>query len=426
MALRADTPRDRRPDGRSAPAPARRAPAPRPGPLRRRAIAEAERWVRERQEADGCWGGIQPPWVWSILMLASLGHGFEDEQLRARGRGLGRVPDRRGRPPAARGVPVAHLGHGARPARPACLRRPGRPPAARQARASGCSARRSGAAATGRCACPTSSPAAAGRSSSRTTSIRTSTTSPSICLALRELGMGEDAVARGLAWMEGMQCVERRLGRVRRRQHERVALPDPVLRLRRGHRPAERGRRRPRGRGARAATREYADATRRGLDYLLARAAATTAPGGAAGASTTSTGPAAVLPALEACGRRRRPSRVPPRRRLARLRPGRRAAASARTSAPTTSREWRGRGVPHGFTNGLGRISLRRGRRGTRELPPGERRSFLCATQLDNGDWSEEHFTGTGFPTDFMIRYHLYRLHFPLMALGRLRERLNA
>jgi hypothetical protein len=29
-------------------------------------------------------------------------------------------------------------------------------------------------------------------------------------------------------------------------------------------------------------------------------------------------------------------------------------------------------------------------------------------------------------PTDFMIRYHLYRLHFPLMALGRLRERLNA
>jgi hypothetical protein len=24
-----------------------------------------------------------------------------------------------------------------------------------------------------------------------------------------------------------------------------------------------------------------------------------------------------------------------------------------------------------------------------------------------------------------MIRYHLYRLHFPLLALGRLRERLS-
>ena len=41
--------------------------------LRRRAIAVAERWVRDRQEADGSWGGIQPPWVWSLIMLAALG-----------------------------------------------------------------------------------------------------------------------------------------------------------------------------------------------------------------------------------------------------------------------------------------------------------------------------------------------------------------
>ena len=46
--------------------------------LRRHAIRVAERWVRERQEADGSWGGIQPPWVWSLIMLAALGHGFED------------------------------------------------------------------------------------------------------------------------------------------------------------------------------------------------------------------------------------------------------------------------------------------------------------------------------------------------------------
>ena len=52
--------------------------------MRRRAIRVAERWVRERQEADGSWGGIQPPWVWSLVMLAALGHGFEDETF-ARG-----------------------------------------------------------------------------------------------------------------------------------------------------------------------------------------------------------------------------------------------------------------------------------------------------------------------------------------------------
>jgi squalene-hopene/tetraprenyl-beta-curcumene cyclase len=51
---------------------------------------------------------------------------------------------------------------------------------------------------------------------------------------------------------------------------------------------------------------------------------------------------------------------------------------------------------------------------------------YLSRIQRPDGDWDEQHFTGTGFPLDFMIRYHLYRLTFPLLALGRLRERLNA
>jgi squalene-hopene/tetraprenyl-beta-curcumene cyclase len=35
------------------------------------------------------------------------------------------------------------------------------------------------------------------------------------------------------------------------------------------------------------------------------------------------------------------------------------------------------------------------------------------------GSWCETEFTGTGFPKVFYLRYHLYRLYFPLMALGR-------
>jgi squalene-hopene/tetraprenyl-beta-curcumene cyclase len=50
---------------------------------------------------------------------------------------------------------------------------------------------------------------------------------------------------------------------------------------------------------------------------------------------------------------------------------------------------------------------------------------YLCEFQRPDGDWDEQHYTGTGFPLDFMIRYHLYRLTFPVLALGRLRERLN-
>ena len=44
---------------------------------------------------------------------------------------------------------------------------------------------------------------------------------------------------------------------------------------------------------------------------------------------------------------------------------------------------------------------------------------YLIARQRPDGTWDEPEFTGTGFPTDFMINYHLYRHYFPLMALGR-------
>jgi squalene-hopene/tetraprenyl-beta-curcumene cyclase len=44
---------------------------------------------------------------------------------------------------------------------------------------------------------------------------------------------------------------------------------------------------------------------------------------------------------------------------------------------------------------------------------------FLVNTQRLDGTWDEDHFTGTGFPRDFYVNYHLYRHTFPLMALGR-------
>ncbi|MFJ3929083.1 squalene--hopene cyclase [Streptomyces sp. NPDC090029] len=44
---------------------------------------------------------------------------------------------------------------------------------------------------------------------------------------------------------------------------------------------------------------------------------------------------------------------------------------------------------------------------------------WLAASQHPDGSWDEPQFTGTGFPWDFSINYHLYRQVFPLTALGR-------
>lgn len=48
---------------------------------------------------------------------------------------------------------------------------------------------------------------------------------------------------------------------------------------------------------------------------------------------------------------------------------------------------------------------------------------FLLDTQRDDGTWDEDQFTGTGFPRVFYLKYHMYRIYFPLMALARIASR---
>jgi squalene-hopene/tetraprenyl-beta-curcumene cyclase len=44
---------------------------------------------------------------------------------------------------------------------------------------------------------------------------------------------------------------------------------------------------------------------------------------------------------------------------------------------------------------------------------------WLVDNQRADGGWDEHYYTGTGFPGDFYISYEMYRLVFPLSALGR-------
>jgi squalene-hopene/tetraprenyl-beta-curcumene cyclase len=45
--------------------------------------------------------------------------------------------------------------------------------------------------------------------------------------------------------------------------------------------------------------------------------------------------------------------------------------------------------------------------------------NYLINTQQPDGTWQELNFTGTGFPGHFYLKYHLYAQYFPLIALGR-------
>ena len=47
---------------------------------------------------------------------------------------------------------------------------------------------------------------------------------------------------------------------------------------------------------------------------------------------------------------------------------------------------------------------------------------YLTATQRGDGEWTELPFTAVGFPRVFYLRYHGYRLYFPLLALARYRN----
>jgi squalene-hopene/tetraprenyl-beta-curcumene cyclase len=51
--------------------------------------------------------------------------------------------------------------------------------------------------------------------------------------------------------------------------------------------------------------------------------------------------------------------------------------------------------------------------------------NYLVTTQQPDGTWFEADFTGTGFPCHFYLKYHMYQQYFPLIALGRYRRMID-
>ena len=387
--------------------------------LRRRAVAAAERWVRERQEADGSWGGIQPPWVWSILMFAALGRDFDDPSLRRAVEGwsgfLVEDGDRL-RPEACQspvwdtalavlalracGVAADHpqlvkagewlLGEEVTVTGDWAVRRPGLAPG--------------------------------GWAFEFENDLYPDVDDAAVvCLALRELGVGEDAVRRGLDWIAGMQSGNGGWGAFDADNTSAWlykipfcdfgAVIDPPSEDVSAH-----------ALEALAHDPAYEPVVRRGLHYLLGSQQRDGSWWGRWGVNHLY-GTAAALPALEACGIA--PDHPATERAEAWLDSVQHASGGFGEDIRSYHEpEWRGRGVPTASQTAWALVAyVAAGKAGG----DAARRAaeYLCDTQLDDGDWDERHYTGAGFPTDFMIRYHLYRLHFPLLALGRFRQAVS-
>jgi squalene-hopene/tetraprenyl-beta-curcumene cyclase len=392
----------------------------RPNPLRRHALRRAEQWIRDRQEADGSWGGIQPPWVWGIVALTALGHGFEDKTLRKAVQGWQgfMVEDGDRLRPEACQSPVWDTGLAV-----LALRACGVPADHPQLAKAGDYLLREEVTVKGDWAVRRPDLAPGGWAFEYENDLYPDTDDTAvIALALRELQTGDDAVRRGLDWLAGMQSKAGGWGSfdVDNSAMWLYKIPfcdfgkvtdEPTADVS-AHALETLA---PEGR--------YGDTVERGLRWLLAEQEDDGSWFGRWGVNHLY-GTGAATPALEACGIS--PEHPSMRRAVAWLDSVQQESGGFGEDIRSyADPAWRGRAT---FTTPsqtawalLGYVGA-----GNAEGESARRAAdYLCDVQRADGDWDEEHFTGTGFPLDFMIRYHLYRISFPLLALGRMRERLS-
>lgn len=78
---------------------------------------------------------------------------------------------------------------------------------------------------------------------------------------------------------------------------------------------------------------------------------------------------------------------------------------------------WHGRGTPTASQTAWALLGLMAGQCADRAAVA-RGIQYLVETQQPDGHWDEPEFTGTGFPLVFYLRYHMYPMYFPLLALA--------
>ena len=385
--------------------------------LRRRAYARVASWITERQEADGSWGGIQPPWVYSILALHTLGMpldhpviqrslaGFDGTFRREDGDRLrieaclSPVWDT-----ALAAIGLLDAGYDERrpsvaAARDWMLEREVRRygdwwEIPKRGRPGGWSFEFENQ------WYPDVDDAA------------------EVMIALRKSGVGatHPAIRRGIDWILAMQSKNGGWGAFDVDNDMAIMKQLPVCDF--GwviDPPTEDVSAHAIEALIECGLPPSAPAVRRGVEYLLREQREDGSWWGRWGVNHVY-GTGAVLPALIAAGER--PTSPAVQRGVRWLAEHQNADGGwGESVASYTDPAWIGRGDSTPSQTAWALLGLLAADPGHPSVERGV--GHLVGTQRPDGSWDERHFTATGFPADFMINYHLYRLYFPTTALAR-------
>ncbi|GAA1361215.1 squalene--hopene cyclase [Streptomyces beijiangensis] len=391
-----------------------------PRAVRKASMNAAARWIIERQENDGCWGGIQPPAVYSVIALHLVGYDLDHPVMRAGLESLDRFAI--WREDGARMIEacqspvwdtclatIALADAGVRPDHPALVKAADWMLGEEISRPGDWSVRR-----------PDLAPGGWAFEFHNDNYPDIDDTAE-VVLALRrvrhpEPARLEAAVERGVRWNLGMQSKNGAWGAFD--ADNTSAFPnrlpfcdfgeviDPpsadvtahVLEM-----LAVEGK-------------AHDPRSRRSIEWLLAEQETSGAWFGRWGVNYIY-GTGSVLPALTAAG-------------LPMSHPAIRRAVTWLESVQNDDggwgedlrsyreEKWIGHGASTASQTAWALLALLAA--GEREGKAVERGvAWLAETQREDGSWDEPYFTGTGFPWDFSINYNLYRQVFPLTALGR-------
>ncbi len=391
--------------------------------LRQAALRRAADWIVARQERDGSWGGIQPPWVYSLMALNLLGYDLDHPVMKRGLDGLERftIRDEKGRRLEACQSPVWDtvlalnaLADAGLPAdHPALVRGAGWLLGEEIKGPGDWRVRR-----------PHLAPGGWAFEFDNDGYPDIDDTAE-VVLALRRIAHPDagPAIDRAVRWMTGMVSSDGGFGAFDADNTRELCTKLPFCDFGAVIDPPSADVTAHVVEALAAHGMARAPVTKRAVVWLLKAQEPDGSWFGRWGANYVY-GTGAVVPALIAAGVRR--GKPPIRRAVAWLEAHQNADGGWGEDLRSYDDPagWSGRGESTASQTAWALLAL---------LAAGERSAavdrgvaWLAAHQRPDGTWDEDRFTGTGFPGDFYINYHLYRLVFPVSALGRYVRDLRA